>query len=49
MVVGLGCGRREALALVQKITEDVYRRTGGVMIRAYLEQEAQRTNPGGAL
>ncbi len=47
MVVGLGCGRREAFALVQKITEDVYRQTGGVMIRAYLEQEAQRADSGG--
>lgn len=35
MVVGLACGKREAVLLVQRITEDVLRQTGTVELREY--------------
>lgn len=35
MIVGLACGKQEAVLLVQRITEDVLRRTGGVKLREF--------------
>ena len=35
LIVGLGCGRREVFELVRRITEEVYRETGGADLRGY--------------
>ena len=41
MVVGVGCGRRETFELVRRITEEVYRETGGADLRGYFAQRTQ--------
>jgi hypothetical protein len=38
-VVGLACGKKEAIALVRQITEEVYQQTGDVKLRAYLQEK----------
>lgn len=47
MIVGLACGKREALGLVQRITEDVLRRTGDVKLREYFQKESNYREPSG--
>ncbi len=34
-IVGLACGKKEALSLVRQITEDVFTQTGGVRLRDF--------------
>ena len=38
MIIGLGCGRAEMLELLQQITEEVFRQTGGADLRGYFER-----------
>lgn len=35
MIVGLACGKKEAVLLVQRIAEDVLQKTGGVRLREF--------------
>ncbi len=37
LIVGIGCGKAEAFELVRRITEDVYRETGGAGLKKYFE------------
>lgn len=39
MIVGIGCGRAEALELVRRITEEVYCETKDVRLREFFEQQ----------
>lgn len=39
LIVGLGCGKSEAFALVQRIAEDVLRQTGSVDLRGYFTSQ----------
>lgn len=39
-VIGIACGKQEALELVCRIVEEVYRETGGCDIRRYIKLKA---------
>lgn len=42
MIIGLACGKEEALQLLCRITEEVFQKTGGVELRRYFESECMK-------
>ena len=40
-IVGIASGYEEAIELVQRIVEDIYRETGGFRVREYFGQAGQ--------